>query len=77
MENSYSRALDFANELKNNKRIETKITTPAVIGAVLDLGHCLNLLDHENLKLVKEAYKTLKMTTLDSTSELPQNKHGQ
>ncbi len=74
-ENSYSRALDYAKELKASGR-STSINKPAVIGAVLDLGHCLNLLDYENLNLVKKAYSALKVVTEASTSSLPENKGG-
>ena len=73
-ENSYSRALDFAKELKNKSK--SKVNKPAVIGAVIDLGNCLNLLDFENLKLVKEAYESLKDFINDSNMPLPKNSAG-
>ena len=73
-ENSYSRALDYAHELKTRK--SSSIKTPAVIGAVIDLGNCLNLLDFENLKLVKETYETLKELTNEFKLPLPQNTGG-
>ena len=61
-ENSLSRAIHFANELKNNPRPNTKspITVPAAIGAILNLGHCLDLIDLENLQLLKKGHKLLK-----------------
>jgi hypothetical protein len=34
-----------------------KIKTPAVLGAIIDLGNCLNLIDAEHLDLVKAAYQ--------------------
>lgn len=40
-ENDPVRALRFSQERMKWKRIENK--KPAVIGAIIDLGHCLNL----------------------------------
>ena len=34
-----------------------KITTPAVLGAVIDLGNFLNLIDAEHLNLIRTAHK--------------------
>lgn len=50
-EDSYRRALQWAKDSK-------RISKPAVIGAVINLGHCLNLLDVEHLDTVKGAYET-------------------
>src|SRR4051812_1989288 len=60
-ENSPIRALDFAEDLKrnSNRRIQ-KIKTPAVIGAIIDLKHCLDLTEFENLKILKSGYDILK-----------------
>ena len=33
-----------------------KIKRPAVLGAIIDLGNCLNLIDTDHLNLVKAAY---------------------
>ena len=52
-EDSHSRALRWAQNDDSGK-----IKTPAVLGAVIDLGNCLNLIDAENLDLVKTAHKT-------------------
>jgi hypothetical protein len=70
-ENSPQRALSFAKEVKKR---EGSIQTPAVIGAVLSLGKCLDLLDSENLQLVKEAYEELKEIFEKAGAPLPQNK---
>jgi len=61
-ENDYERALEFARFLKENPphNKKQKINEPAVIGAVLDLGFCLDLLDSGNLKILKQGYKLLK-----------------
>jgi hypothetical protein len=74
-ENNYRRAIDFAHFLKNNPphNKKQKIKEPAVIGAIIDLGYCLDLLDTENLKLVKEGYKLLKGTNEKYGLSIPEN----
>lgn len=76
-ENSPERALDFARQIKNlSKLFKKKIKNPAVIGAVIDLGHCLDLSEAKNLKLIKSAYEFLKSTSKSAGSELPENKRA-
>lgn len=58
-ENNQQRALDFAEELKTRQGNKSQIKIPAVIGAVLDIGFCLDLLDAEYIDLVRESYQTL------------------
>lgn len=56
-ENNMHRALEYANFLKHNPgRAKEKIERPAVLGAVIDLGYCCNLLDQKYTNLVKLAY---------------------
>ena len=50
-----TRADDFAAESKEKWG---KIEKPASLGAVIYLGHCLDLLDKKNLDLVKKARNT-------------------
>jgi len=72
-ENSPSRAMEFAEYLKKYPtRSKKPITKPSVIGVVINLGFCLDLLDYSNLQLLKKGYKILKDTS--SFSEFPQNK---
>lgn len=44
-ENNFQRAVDFANALKSRKDRQSKLRVPSAIGAVLDIGFCLDLLD--------------------------------
>jgi len=60
-DNSPSRALEWANEL--SKRTGSRIKEPAVIGAIIDLGYCLDLLDYKNLRAIKAGYELLCATT--------------
>jgi hypothetical protein len=53
-ENNPERALDFANEKKRRNEIKD----PAVVGAIINLGYCCNLLDKTYIGHLKEAYTT-------------------
>ncbi|MDR3305344.1 MAG: hypothetical protein LBS85_04845 [Clostridiales Family XIII bacterium] len=66
-ENSYARALDWAGNRYENDA--------AVIGAVLDLGHCLNLTDYENAAIVRNGYISLKAEVQSNHLSMPQNKN--
>jgi hypothetical protein len=72
-ENSPSRAMEFATYLqKFPDRSRGIIIKPAVIGAVINLGFCLDLLDFDNLQYLKKSYETLQ--SFSSNSDLPENK---
>ncbi len=63
-ENNLSRAMSFANEQVTRKQENKEaVIKPAVIGAVIDLGYCLDLLDSDNLSIVKAGYESLKSLT--------------
>ncbi|MBQ3427437.1 MAG: hypothetical protein IJH37_09905 [Clostridia bacterium] len=54
---------------------QRKVTTPAVIGAVIDLGYCLNLLDSRSMELLREHY-SLFVESCDALGKvLPQNRN--
>lgn len=67
-EDSPDRARKWAEE--KAKKGTLNIKKPAVVGAIIDLGNCLNLVDSESLSLVKEAFQILQA----STESLPRNK---
>lgn len=48
----------------------------AVIGAVLDLGYCLNLMDDNYIPLLKQGYELLKIKCESLGDELPINHLG-
>jgi hypothetical protein len=74
-ENSPARALQFARELKARPRkAGPRIRTPAVVGAVIELGYCLNLLDAEFLELLSESYDDLRAFHERIGVPLPNNK---
>ena len=67
-ENNYQRAYDWAC----NHR---KIQNPAVIGAVIDLGECLNLTDNKSIDIVKMGYELLVAHSNATQQPLPINKN--
>jgi hypothetical protein len=73
-ENNQQRALDFARNLHLNPlKGKTPITQPAVLGATIDLGFCLDLLEKEFIGLVKQSYDTLAASYDQLELPLPRN----
>ncbi len=68
-ENNYSRAIEFAEDYKKEKSIKN----PAVIGAVIDLGNCLNLIESKALSILKETYDLWEKTFIGLGKSLPVN----
>lgn len=74
-ENSPSRALEYATSLAERPRkIGPNIDTPAVIGAVIELGYCFNLLDVEYIAVLREAYGDLRAVHDATGVPLPVNR---
>ena len=74
-ENDPQRALEFAREAVGNPRLtKGTIKEPFVIGAVIDLGLCLNLLDRRSLEELSVAYTFLQATQQSLGEEMPANK---
>lgn len=69
-ENNYERALEFA--IEKQKRGEIKKT--AVLGAYLDLGNCLDLLETRHLKSLQDTYNQLKVSFEKTSLTMPVNK---
>jgi len=56
-ENDPQRALEFAQEaMRNSKKSAGRIKEPFVVGAVIDLGLCLNFLERSALIELEEAF---------------------
>ena len=51
------RGLEFAAELQDASW-GPDITTPAVVGAIIDLGHCLDLMTSAGIRQIQAAYAT-------------------
>jgi hypothetical protein len=71
-DNNSARAIEWAGEL--SRRPESRIKNPAAIGAIIDLGHCFDLLDSKYLSLIKQGYKVLHDSVAGSGKPLPQNR---
>lgn len=71
-ENSPERALEFARE--SSKRNKKQIQKPAVLGATIDVGNCLDLLDSGNLNILRSSYLELKEIIEMAGGQLPENK---
>ncbi len=74
-EYSARRAFDWAKTKKKSRPPGDPhpIMTPAVVGAVIDLGICLNLLEQHALDLVGESYKHFKKRCALTGYPLPEN----
>jgi len=66
-ENDYERALQWAKERKKN---------PAVIGALIEPGNCLDLLEQSSREKLKDGYEALKNYVSRLSLDLPKNKAG-
>lgn len=55
---------------------ERKFKEPSVIGAIIDLGYCLNLTDSAYVPILENGYALLKMRFLSEGKELPINRVG-
>ena len=75
-ENSLSRAVEYveykkANPIKGKKQI----ISPFAFGAVIDLQHCLDLTDYDNLKEVKIAHDMFVKAMTIAGFPIPKNKN--
>lgn len=71
-ENSFERAKQYAVE--DSKRPKSKIKSPFVLGAIIDLENCLDLLDKQHLDFLAFAYQELANGLKEAGKELPTNK---
>ena len=69
------RALAYAVEAaKRDQKFNGKIKTPFVIGAIIELGNCLNLIEPNSINIVKEAHSKLQVVIKESGEKMPVNK---
>lgn len=68
-ENAPERALRWAQEQQG--RHPDLITKPAVVGAVIHLGTCLNLMDKSSTQTIKDAYRGLESVFADIRKDKP------
>jgi len=70
-ENNLHRARQYAQTASQRKN--SSIKTPYVLGAILELGNCLELLNQEYLDFVANSYELLKESLLKQGKQLPKN----
>lgn len=68
---AYQYAEESAAKTQFNK---VPIKTPFVLGAHIDLGNCLNLVENYSLKILSEAYTGLQKLMEEAGEEMPVNK---
>jgi len=71
-ENDRDRALQWARFLKKRGDIQT----PFVIGAIIDLGFCMDLTEIGHTVQLKEAYRQVKQRCDQEGIPMPENKRG-
>jgi hypothetical protein len=70
-ENSPHRAKQYGEALKNRRK---KLETPFVVGAVIHLGYCFDMLESHSLQILQTYYFSFKETYLKAGLEMPINK---
>ena len=70
-ENNIERARQYATE--DSKRNSSKIKKPFVLGVLIDLGNCLDLLDQRWLDFLAFAYDDMKLSLQQQGKDLPTN----
>lgn len=68
------RALEYAIEVANGKQFnKVKIQTPFVLGAIIQLGNCLNLVESHSLSILEEAHNGLQKVITEAGKPMPIN----
>lgn len=76
-EHNAQRAYEFACEVRDRPHAGRKtLKRPAVVGAIIDLAYCLNLLDGRYIELVRQAYDDLVLLRQGMGESLPSNAGG-
>jgi hypothetical protein len=69
------RALEYSEESAKRKQFnKIPIETPFVLGALIELGNCLNLVESESLKILGSAYEGLVKVMKEAGEQLPVNR---
>lgn len=74
-EQNPQRALEYANDCaKGYQKFSGSIETPFVLGAIIELGNCLNLLEPTSILIIKKAYQSMKILMEQTGDVLPVNR---
>lgn len=77
-ENSLARAEEWAKsycDRYNRKHPDKPSKVPAVIGAVISLGYCLDLTDYASAEILKTSYDILSLELSNLNKKMPINKN--
>src|SRR3569833_1507346 len=70
-----SRAFQYTYETAAGvQKNKTAAKTPFIVGAIIDLGKCLNLVEVDSLKILEEAYHGLKNIRDAANQQMPVNR---
>ena len=73
-EQNPNRALQYALQSASGKQFNKKrINTPFVLGAIVELGNCLNLVELEAVQILSNAFNKVKSLYEAAESKLPAN----
>jgi hypothetical protein len=71
------RGLEYAHELKATpKKTKGTVDNPAVVGAIIDLGVCLDLTSSNGIRAVAASHKSFLQLCKASGRDVPQNRGG-
>jgi len=69
------RALEYAVESSEGRQFnKIPIRSPLIIGAIIELGNCLNLVEQKSLAILANAYTALRETVANAGNRMPINK---
>lgn len=76
-ESSPTRAMEWAEFVRNNPSVSSgKVETPAVVGAIIDLGYCGTLHDRAFLSELRQAHELLTQASISAEVPMPVNAGG-
>lgn len=71
------RGLEFAHLLKHRRKGKpNEINDPYVVGAIIDLGFCLDFMSSTGMKAIQQSYSELSDVFAKASVALPVNEHG-
>lgn len=74
-EQNPARAVEYAIDCASgNQKNKIPIANPFVIGAIIELGNCLNLIEPQSINIVKEAHRALEKVIIEGKQVMPINK---
>ncbi|MDX2111513.1 MAG: hypothetical protein SFY80_14880 [Verrucomicrobiota bacterium] len=75
-ENNPKRAMDWAKFMAAHPTFRKRVKEPYAVGAIVDLGNCLDLTESHSLEMVSAGYDSLKAIFALDQQSLPENKQG-